>query len=200
MPVGDCEREFASAAADDGLALARARVPWLNQRGHLGLPVEARDAVEAMNRIFDALDGDLAAQQAKRLTSLPGDFIHEASGTFIEVDESQHFTTHRLRTLDLYPRGTPLGFDIDAYRALCDEWAPRSDKYRANRAAVGFGDGGRQRQRAYHDALRDLVVPAMGFGPVIRVAAPERDGAAAYARVRERIQAATGSAEASAGR
>lgn len=190
MPVGDCERAFARAAADDGVVLARARVPWLNQRGHFGLPAEAQEAREALDRIFDALDGDRDAQQTKRLTSLPGDFIHEASGTFIEVDESQHFTTHRLRTLDLYSPSTPLGYDIDAYRALCIEWAPRSDKYRANKSAIGFGDGGRQRQRAYHDALRDLAVPKMGFGPVIRVAAPERDGAAAYARARDRIRAA----------
>jgi hypothetical protein len=180
------------AAADaDGIVLARARVPWLNQRGHFGLPNEVQGTREVMAHIFDALGGDPAAQEVKRLTSLPGDFVHQPSGTFIEVDESQHFTTYRLRTLDLYPSGTPLGYDIQAYRALCVEWAPRSDKYRASKAAPGFGEGGRQRQRAYHDALRDLVVPAMGFGPVIRVAAPERDGAAAYGRVRERIRIAT---------
>lgn len=166
-------------------------MPWLNQRGHFGLPDEAQAAREVLDGIFDALAGDRTAQQAKNLTSLPGDFVHEPSGTFIEVDESQHFTTHRLRTLDLYPAGTLLGFDIDEYRALCVEWASKSDKYRAAKAAVGFGEGGRQRQRAYHDSLRDLAAPAMGFPPVIRVAAPDRDGATAYFRVRERMLAAT---------
>jgi hypothetical protein len=190
MPVGDCERAFANAAAADGIVLARARVPWLNQRGHFGLPEKAHAARAVLDNIFDALQGDRAVQQAKSLTSLPGDFLHEPSGTFIEVDESQHFTTFRLQALDLYPSDLTMGFDMDAYRVLCADWAPRSDKYRARKAAVGFGEGGRQRQRAYHDALRDLVVPAMGFRPVIRVAAPERDGAAAYLRVRHRVLAA----------
>lgn len=189
MPVGDCERAFAAAAAADGILLMRARVPWLNQRGHLGLPEEADAARRVLADIFSALDGDPVAQVNKRLTSLPGDFLHEPTRTFIEIDESQHFTTHRLRTLDWYPANAPVGFDIDDYRALCTEWSPRSDKYRANKAAVGFGEGGRQRQRAYHDALRDLAVPAMGHPPVIRVPAADRDGAAAYHRVRDRVSA-----------
>ncbi len=187
MPVGDCERAFAAAAGDDGVALTRARVPWLNQRGHLGLPERAESARRVLADIFGALKGDSEAQATKRLTALPGDFIHEPTGTFIEVDESQHFTTHRLTTLNLYPTDCPLGFDIEEYRGLCTTWSPRSDNYRASKAAGGFGEGGRQRQRAYHDALRDLVTPAMGHPPVIRVAAPDRDGAAAYHRVRDRL-------------
>lgn len=192
MPVGDCERAFQAAAATDGIVLDRARVPWLNERGHLGLPAEAGQAAHSLGPIFAALDGDLAAQGAKRLRSLPGDFVHPETGTFIEIDESQHFTSYRLLTLDLYPENAPLGFDIEEYRNLCREWAARSDRYRHAKAAVGFGQGGRQRQRAYHDALRDLSAPAMGRPPVIRVPAPDRDGEAAYARVRERLQALTG--------
>lgn len=190
MPVGDCERAFQEAAASDGIVLVRARVPWLNQRGHFGLPPQAVGATEALGRIFEALSGLTDEQRAKRLTSLPGDFFHEPSGTFIEVDEGQHFTSWRLRSLDLYPPDSPLGFDLDEYRALCERWAPKSDRYRAAKSAVGFGEGGRQRQRAYHDALRDLAVPHMGHPPVIRVPAPERDGAA-YEAVRSRMVALT---------
>jgi hypothetical protein len=123
---------------------------------------------------------DWMSRRAKRLTPLPGDFFHEPSGTFIEVDECQHFTSWRLRTLDLYTPGVSLGFGLDEYRDLCRAWSARSDRYRAAKAAVGFGEGGRQRQRAYHDALRDLAAPAMGHPPVIRVPAPTRDGHAAY--------------------
>ena len=192
MSVGDCERAFAAAAAADGVALVRARVPWLNQRGHLGLPDEADPARSVLVDIFTALGGDEVAQAGKWLTALPGDFLHEPTGTFVEVDESQHFTSHRLLALDHYPADAPLGFEIDEYRALCSRWSPRSDKYRANKPAVGFGEAGRQRQRAYHDALRDLAVPAMGHPPVIRVPAPDRDGAAAYRRVRDRIRTLVG--------
>lgn len=189
MPVGDCEKAFAAAAEADGVVLVRARLPWLNQRGHLGLPDRAGSARAALERIFVELGGDLQAQAGKRTTALPGDFLHEPSGTLIEVDESQHFTSHRLATLRAYPAGTPLGYDLDQYVALCETWKGRSDRYRAAKAAVGFGEGGRQRQRAYHDALRDLAAPAMGRPPVIRVAAPDRDGAAAYREVADRIRA-----------
>ena len=189
MPVGDCERAFAAAAEADGVLLSRARVSWLNQRGHLGLPEEAADARRVLDQIFLALGGDPVAQAGKRLLSLPGDFVHEPTGTFIEIDESQHFTSHRLLSLSFYPREWPLGFDIDAYRQLCREWAPRSDMYRATKPAVAFGEGGRQRQRAYHDALRDLAAPKMGHPPVIRVPAPHRDGVAAYEAVRDRVRA-----------
>lgn len=127
MPVGDCEKAFVAAAAADGIVLARARVPWLNQQGHFGLPDRAEAARTVLDSIFDALDGDRAAQQAKSMTSLPGDFVHAPTGTFIEVDESQHFTTYRLRSLDLYPPDTPLGFDLDEYRALSAQWSPKSD-------------------------------------------------------------------------
>lgn len=189
MAVGDCERAFAAAAAADGIVLERAREPWLNQRGHLGLPEAGQAAWPALDAIFTALGGRHEEQAAKRLTPLPGDFVHVASGTLIEIDESQHFTSFRLVSLDHYPDEVPVGFDRDAYRKLCRVWAPRSDKYRKDKAAVGFGEAGRQRQRAYHDALRDLVSPAMGRPPVIRAAAPDRDGAAAYDRVRPRMRA-----------
>lgn len=187
MPVGDRERAFANAAAADGVVLVRARVPWLNQRGHYGLPAQAESAVETLGRIFDALGGLADQQEQKRLTPLPGDYLHEPSGTFIEIDESQHFTTWRLRALDLYPKDAALGFDLDEYRRLCEEWAPKSDRYRAAKAAVGFGEGGRQRQRAYHDALRDLVTPLMGHPPVIRVPVVSGDGTSAYRRVQTQI-------------
>jgi hypothetical protein len=38
----------------------------------------------------------------------------------------------------------------------------KSDNYRRPKEARGFGIGGRQRQRAYYDALRDLATPATG--------------------------------------
>ncbi|RJS46461.1 DUF7255 family protein [Nocardioides cavernaquae] len=190
MAKDDCQNDFRAAAAADGVVLTRAKVPWINQRGHLGLPVEATAALEPLTAIFNALSGVEQEQAAKRLTALPGDFFHEESGVFVEVDEHQHFTSHRLTTLSLYPSGVELGFDLDEYKALCHEWAARADRFRASKAAIGFGPGGRVRQRAYNDALRDLATSAMGHPPVIRVAAPERGGVAAYLRVRDRLATA----------
>lgn len=187
MPVGDCEAAFTEAAASDGIALVRCRLPWLNQRGHLGLPPEARSATEILSEIFLALGGAVEAQASKRSTPLRGDYLHEPSGTLIEVDDSQHFTSARLKTLEFYPADERVGFDIEQYRNLCEEWAARSDRYFASKDAKGFGSGGRTRQRAFHDVLRDLAAPAMGRPPVIRVPALDRDGVAAYGRVRARL-------------
>jgi hypothetical protein len=131
--------------------------------------------------------GDVAAQLGKRATALRGDFFHAATGTFIETDETQHFTSYRLQTLELYPQSVALGFDADYYSSLCRRWARTADKYRASKDATGFGVGGRQRQRAYNDALRDLAIPAMGYPPLIRVPILDSDGAGGYLRQREAL-------------
>lgn len=117
-----------------------------------------------------------------------GDYVELGTGTLIEIDELQHFTSFRATSLKLYPARAQLGFDRSHYFDLCRELAPRSDRYRANNDAVGFGSGGRRRQRAYRDALRDLVAPICDRPPVIRVAVLDGDGAKSHQRERERIR------------
>jgi hypothetical protein len=199
MARGDTQREFAEAAARDGIELVPQSVHWLNERGHLGVPVsgetdkqtEALDAARsALERIYLALGGDLEALEVGRTRALPGDFIHQPTGTLIEVDESQHFTSFRLATLELYPADARLGFDLDDYKELCRTWQTQSDGYFRAKAARGFGVGGRQKQRAYYDALRDLATPAMGRPPLIRIGAADRDPADAYRRHRTALLAA----------
>jgi hypothetical protein len=192
VAVGETQREFAAAAARDGIVLVRQSMSWLNERGHLGLPDddERRATRQALEHIYLALGGDLATLDAGRSKALPGDFVHEATGTLVEVDESQHFTSFRLQTLELYPVGVPLGFDPAAYRRLCETWRERSDGYYRTKAARGFGVGGRQRQRAYYDALRDLATPAMGRPSLIRIEAADREPADAYRRHRDTLRAA----------
>lgn len=145
-----------------------------------------------MENIYVALGGDLATLAIARTTTLRGDFLHVDSGTLIEVDESQHFTSARLRSLQLYPPDPPLGFDHGRYTDLCETWRGRSDNFYRTKAARGFGIGGRKRQRAYYDALRDLATPAAGHPPLIRIDAADRDGADAYRRHRDRLRAALG--------
>lgn len=122
MAVGDAERAFAAAAEADGLILERASVPWINQRGHFGLPAHAVRARASLNEIFTALGGDRAEQESKKLTPLRGDFIEVSTGTFIEIDELQHFTSFRAASLQLYPPAAPLGFGRDDYLDLCTSW------------------------------------------------------------------------------
>jgi hypothetical protein len=189
---GDTQREFAAAAAEDGIVLERQSLPWLCERGHIVLPDSAAEARELLEQIYLAFGADLDLLDSARSNRLPGDFIHAETGTLIEIDESQHFTTPRLMTLDLYPPDLPLGFDVDHYRDLCHRWRSESDGYRRTKVARGFGVGGRQKQRAYYDALRDITTPAMGYPPLIRIDAPLRNGRAAYTEHRERLLGALG--------
>ncbi|WP_427004472.1 DUF7255 family protein [Pseudarthrobacter sp. H2] len=187
MPVGDCENAFLEAARREGVDLVRYKKTWLNQRGHFGLPDRASDVTRPLHEIFLALGGNAAEQTAKRTTALPGDFIHLETGTIIEVDEVQHFTSFRLKSFEYYASDSPLGFEAEEYRELCRQFGSAADKYRQTKTAAAFGPGGRQRQRAYYDALRDLAVPAMGHPPVIRVPAPDGNGRTAFERNCERI-------------
>ena len=187
--MGSCEKDFGAAARADGIQFGRARTPWLTGRGHLDLPGEASGAAESLRSIFAALGGDIRALEAKPRRSLSGDFFIPETGTFVEVDERQHFTSFRLITLDLYPDDARLGFDPVVYRALCEEWRQLAERDYRHKAVSEFpGEVGRQRQRAYFDALRDLAIPAMNHPPVIRVDAPDRDGSAAYRRARWRLR------------
>jgi hypothetical protein len=203
---GDVQSAFATAAAQDGIALRSASFDWLSEQGHVGLERVAkarRDpaivapviaALEQLQAIYARLKGDVSVLHAARENLLlPVELVHAPTGTVVEVDEAAHFTSFRLAALELYRPGAPLGFDVGEHAALCREWAARTDRLDRGLAAKGFGFGGRQRERAYHDALRDLGVPAMGHPPVLRIAAVDGDGAAAYARHRETLLALSAS-------
>lgn len=189
MARGDTELTFKAAAATDGIELTQNNpLKGITEQGHFGLPPEAAGAVRSLKDIFLALEGDAAPYAAGRSNALRGDLLHKPTGTIIEVDEFQHFSSWRLVTLDAYPADAALGFDRDEYTDLCRRNAPRADKYRASKLAKGFPNpGSRTRQRAYYDSLRDLAVSAMGLPPVIRVPAIDDDGAEAYRRHRNRI-------------
>ena len=193
---------FAAAAAADGIALEPATFDWLSEQGHVGLERVARArrdaaivapviaALAVLDTIYARLGGDLSVLRASRANLLlPVDLVHLRSGTLIAVDGPEHLTSARLLSLDLYPVDAALGFDLVGYRALCREWAPTSDGLSRGMPAKGFGFGGVQRERAYHDALRDLATPAMGHPPLLRIAAPDGDGADAYRRQRASLAA-----------
>ena len=196
---------FRDAAADDGVVLEPRSFDWLCEQGHLGLErvararrdpalvVPVKEAIAVLGRICAALRGDESVLAASRENLLlPVDLVHPPTGTVIEVDGPPHFTSFRLAALERYPPGARVGFEMDAYRGLCREWCATTDSLSRGLAAKAFGFGGVQRERAYHDALKDLAVPAMGLPPVVRVPALDGDGAAAYARARRVLLAVTG--------
>jgi hypothetical protein len=193
----DVPLAFARAAAEDGIVLRSRSFDWLCEQGHIGLervakarrdpalvrPVTA--AVEQLSAIYARLQGDISVLHASRENLLlPVDLVHEPTGTLIELDESAHFTSFRLAALDLYPASASVGFDLEEHKELCRAWCSSSDGLERGLAAKGFGFGGVQRERAYHDALRDLATPAMGHPPLVRIATVDDDGAGAYRRQR----------------
>jgi hypothetical protein len=93
------------------------------------------------------------------------------STRIIEVDESQHFNHYRAKTLTLYPADIALAFD----RSL---WIEHSEAKKMLEGG-GFGkpkpplfpgEGGRHRQRAFRDALADVLPLEHGFKPTLRIA------------------------------
>jgi hypothetical protein len=202
VPAGDLQRAFARASADDGILLGPTTFDWLTEQGHVGLERVAKarrdpalvapvtSALAALAAIHAALRGDVAVLVASRENLLlPVDLFHAASGTVVAVDGPEHFTSARGTALQRYPSDARLGFDAGAALALCRELGPRTDGLSRGLPAKGFGFGGIARERAYRDALLDLGAPAMGHPPVIRIPAPDDDGAAAYERGRSGLVA-----------
>ena len=204
MARDETRAAFALAAAQDGIALEGGSFDWLCEQGHVGLervakaprdpalvaPVTA--ALAPLGAIHARLGGDASVLHASRANLLlPVDLLHAPTGTVIEVDGPAHFTSFRLLALDLYPADAAVGFDLDEHRELCRALSARTDGLSRGLAAKGFGFGGVQRERAYHDALRDLSTPAMGHPPLVRIAALDDDGAAAYRRHRDALLALT---------
>jgi hypothetical protein len=191
---------FAAAAARDGIVLAPAAFDWLSEQGHVGLERVAkarRDpaivapviaALDVLAAICARLRGDVSVLAASRENLLlPVDLVHAPTGTIVDVDGPEHFTSARLTALDLYPVDARVAFDVEEHRGLCRALAPRTDALQRGLPAKAFGFGGMARERAYHDALRDLAAPAMGLPPLVRIAAVDGDGDAAYMRARERL-------------
>lgn len=183
--MGATEQGFYELAHSRGIRLERqAAVAGLSSRGHED-PVLAKTASSATLRklasTFDGLGGDASRLAAKRAMPLRLDFYAPDFDVFVEVDETQHFSTERARTFDSYDdTHTDL---VDEYLRLIEKWSQTADRYRATKSAVDFPrPGGRRAQRAYLDAVRDLGTPELGFR-LLRVPAPECDAALAFARL-----------------
>jgi hypothetical protein len=106
--VGATEDIFAQLARADGIVFSRGvSPPWLTNRGHLsGAMADHLDAAReaGCRSIYLALGGDETLLVGKRSGSDPRlDFVLTEHALAVEVDEIQHFTSGRLRTLELYP-------------------------------------------------------------------------------------------------
>lgn len=173
------EHAVAAAASELGVSTHPGiPVPWLTVRGHLDLFVQRHaspDALSTLEHIHRILGGDSTALATKRQGRIAPD-LTTPDGQLIEIDELQHFSSARGRTLETYPPTLTLGFSRAHYTELIHRWRSRADRSFAHKSTADFAwPGGRTAQRAYNDALRDVLAPEFTGLPVIRVAAPDRD-------------------------
>lgn len=185
-PCVGLELEFAAVASSHGVKLLpRPSLPWLSVRGHLDRAVQREapaETLDELHRIHMALGGSPSALSAKSRGSIRPDLV-TPTGQIVEVDEVQHFTTARQVSFREYPQNIPVGFSIDHYLRLITIWRSKGDAAFAHKKSVDFNfPGGRQAQRAYNDALRDLLAPVFTGMSVVRVAVPDRFVTSAVAR------------------
>ena len=203
--VADAGVAFAELAAKDGIVLEPQTFEWASEPGHLtvddladetgdpGVMQRAEVGVAAIKQIFNRLNGLVPVLDSCRGNKpYAAVLVHEPTLTIVEVDEVLHFSTPRLQSLDLYPHEVKVGFDIEAHKELCREHAPQTDKWRYGLASKTFGWHGLQRERAYHDALRDIAAWVMGYPPLVRIPAIDGDGKAAYERAKDELRARLG--------
>jgi hypothetical protein len=140
-----------------------------------------------LHRIRAAL-GDLRGHRdfIKSPIVPPCDYYMPEERRIVEFDEEQHFTRPRLIALSLYPDGN-YGFSLARWKDLCG----RID-------AMDDTPIDRDERRAWYDLLRDLVPPAYGFKPTLRLFAGDHEWCsldAANSKDRETFRGLLGEAD-----
>lgn len=124
-----------------------------------------------IDKIFKSLNGDITANQTKRSVALDCDAYFGGQYNFIfEFDELQHFSSSRLKTIENYPSGLKVNFDLGNWKRLCQIHKDKADNYRKTKTTTDFNFvGGRTAQRAYLDCFRDLLPEIQGLNPTLRI-------------------------------
>jgi len=126
-------------------------IPNLSNRLAMGA-----DLQRILDRIESFRDMKIAKWQTNRMLSF--DFFVTRINVAVEFDERQHFTLPRAASLRAYPDSAMLGYDKGKWIRLCEE--------------INAGDNSpayRDEQRAFYDAIRDIMAPRIGLKPVIRI-------------------------------
>jgi hypothetical protein len=171
----------------------QARVLWLQRPGR----EESGSAWPVVQRLYHALTGMELPEVMQSRGWRRVDAVITLDGELpriIEVDESQHFNACRALTIRGYPASARVAFDRVAWLVACDA------KKRLEGGGWGRpcpplfpGEGGRHRQRAFRDALTDLLPAEHGWQPTLRIAdfevLPWVQDADAEPRMRELLDA-----------
>lgn len=133
---------------------------------------ESGEAYDALRAIFKTLRGNAEAHALKRERPLNCDAYFGGTYNFIfEFDEVQHFSSFRLKTFQHYPEGLRLGYNLLRYKQYCMRFMVEANSYRQAKTTEDFPfAGGRTAQRAYFDAVKDVLPPLHGLNPTLRIA------------------------------
>jgi hypothetical protein len=89
----------------------------------------------------------------------------------VEVDETQHFNEFRAITLRGYPSSATIAFPKRDWVVACNaKKRLEGGGFAKPRPPLFPGENGRHRQRAFRDALADLVPAVHGWLPTLRIA------------------------------
>ncbi|QNO13514.1 hypothetical protein HYG86_01390 [Alkalicella caledoniensis] len=133
---------------------------------------------EVLNKIFTSFNGCKMSLDEKRVVKLRVDSFFEELGIVVEIDEIQHFTNARLRSLEIIENyNLDLGYDLEQYKIWCKENSSKAFNkgqagYRRQTKEFPF-ENGRLYQRAYFDSLRDILIIRNLGKPVIRISEME---------------------------
>lgn len=183
------QREFEREIVSQVVAITGWRLSetpkWLMRPGR----IECGAAWPLVRDIYRELTGkDLPDEMPSRERRIIDAVLIDSDGRsrFLEVDEKQHFNSFRAATLSLYPDDTPIAFDREMWT--------KASRMKTRLEGGGFGrpcpplfpmEGGRHRQRAFRDALADLLPPVHNFLPTLRIAHFELQGIIVRPKVEE---------------
>ncbi len=183
------EAERAAHQALTQLCGAPATTPvWLLRPGKL----ECGPRWALVQRIYHELTGGTLPDTMPPRERRKVDGVFQSNGRpfIFELDETQHFNRYRAATLRAYPRGLPLAFDRGAWLRRCEEKRTlERGGWAAPRPPLFGGVEGRHRQRAFRDALADILPTVHGWAPTLRLSDVEVKAWMATGNVERRIAA-----------
>ena len=170
MPVGDKQKLITSIVSIvlGETAQTNKKFDWFVNKH---LREHFAEQFLTIDKIFNTLNGNFTANQSKRTKSLDCDAYFGGKYNFIfEFDEFQHFTSARLKTLNLYSKTLKVNFQISEWKKLCELNKFKADNYRHSKTTADFNfEGGRTAQRAYLDCFRDLLPKRNNLNPTLRI-------------------------------
>jgi len=129
----------------------------------ISLPEIKKPVAKTFEKIIKNLQSHRGHTNFVRRRKLqPCDYYIKSLNCIVEFDESQHFTGPRGLSLSFYPKAIRLGYNKEEWLKRCIT-LNRHDNHPPDR----------DEQRAWYDALRDLLPAYFGMNPTVRIWAKE---------------------------